>query len=334
MIAPLRYVISIRKRSKITILAIAIVIMFITSTYTIAYSFEVSNRELVERFHSQYYIISSSKNLLNSRVTPKGAIGAYVYLIPARIGNLSTYVVGIYDPHNVLGWVYECNAGSIILGEYFHKSGDVSVAIKDETLKLKVLRTMRFEFFPDYWGVINYTVAREFQKEPNFIITDKYLEVDGLITQSMIKLGDFYYKSSEETYVDLVLLSLISVVAIYFFINALLEMEISENIRKIAIIRALGSTSHNISAIYFLRSLYIGAAGMIMGLSFGIVLSYMLPTILQFSGLLSYLSISIPFTMFLINLLLTVVGATLASIHPIRRAVGIEILEGMRRGAL
>ncbi len=334
MIAPLRYVISIKRRSKITILAIAIVMMFITSVYIISYSYEVSNKQLVERFQSRYFIISSSTNLLESRVDVKDLRGAYVYLLPARIENKTTYIVAIYDPKEILGKAYQCPYNKIILGAEFGKLKSVSVSIGNISTNLEVLKRMSFKFFPDYWGIINYSMAQSFQNEPNFIITDKNIEVNGLITQSMIKLGEFYYKSSEETYIDLVLLILISMVTIYFFINALLNMEVIEDVRKISIIRALGSSSINVATIYFLRAIYIGVGGMLLGFSFGVVLSYLLPTVLQFTHLLTYIVISIPPAVIEINLLLTLLGSALASIQPIRRSVKIKILEGMRRGAL
>ena len=305
--------------------------MFITSTFVIVYSFEISNKELVERFQSQYYIISSSEDLLESRISTNEIEGAYIYLIPGKIKNETTYLVGIYDPHNIIGKAYQCNYDEIILGRYYNnEKGNVHVILNSSLITLKILKTFDFKFFPNYWGIINYSLAQKFQKEPNFIIVDKKLYVEGYLIEPIVKLSDFYYKSSEEITFDLIFLTMISIVAIYFFINALLNIEIKENTRNISIIRAIGSTTYNIGAIYFMRAIYIGVAGMILGLSLGIIIAYLLSSTFQLMGFLTYFIIYIPYDMFTINALLSVIGGAVASLQPIRNATRIKIISGMK----
>jgi putative ABC transport system permease protein len=305
--------------------------MFITSTFVIVNSFEISNKELVERFQSQYYIISSSEDLLKSRVSIEEVEGAYIYLIPSKIDNESTYVVGIYDPHNIIGKAYQCNYDEIILGRYYegHK-GTIPIILNSSQIELHILKTYDFKFFPNYWGIINYSLAQKFQKMPNFIIVDKKVYVEGYITEPIVKLSEFYYKSSEEITFDLIFLTLISIVAIYFFINALLNMEIKENTRNISIIRAIGSTTYNIGAIYFLRAIYIGMAGMVLGLSLGIIIAYLLSSTFQLMGFLTYFTIYVPYNVFTITALLSIIGGAIASIQPIRNATKIKVISGMK----
>ncbi len=334
MIAPLRYVISLKRRSKITIMAIAVVIMFITSTSIITYSFEISNKELVEKFESRYYMIYSNENILRSSVPISDNInGAYVYVIPSKIDNKSTYLVGIYDPHKVLSSFFQCNYGDIILGDDFkdYKIGnEINVVLNSSTISLHIANIHSLILFPSYWGVINYTLAQKYRKNPNFVIINKNEKIDGFHTSSMIGLSDFYFKSSEEITTDLLLLALISIVAVYFFINSLLTIEIRESVKKISIIRALGSTTKNIDAIYILRSLYIGVSGMLLGISAGIVIAYLVAAVFPFTGILTYFVIYIPLKVFAFPLIIILVGSVFGIIQPLLSANKVNIVKGMR----
>ena len=335
MIAPLRYIISLKRRSKITIMAIAVVIMFITSTSIIAYSFEVSNKELVERFESRYYIVYSNQNILKSSVPISNNIrGAYVYIIPAKIGNKSTYLVGIYDPHNLLSSFFQCPYGDIILGKDFNNyriGNNVNVSLNlTSVINLHIANIHSLILFPSYWGIINYSLAQKYEKTPNFAIINKNKKIEGFYTSSMIGLSDFYFKSSEEITTDLLFLALISIVAIYFFIDSLLTIEIRESVKKIAIIRAIGSTTKNISAIYMLHSLYIGTVGMIFGLSAGIVVAYLVAAIFPLTGILTYFVIYIPLKIFTFPLLIILFGSILGIIQPLLNANKVNIVKGMK----
>ena len=330
MIAPLRYIISVTKRSKLTMISIGIVIMFITSTLVIVYSFEASNRELVERFESKYYIVSSSDDLLHSTV-PLGIInGTYVWLSPGKINNESTYIAGIYDPNNLLGYSYQCDNNSIILGRNFKNIKFAKLEFNNETFELKRERILNFQYFPNYWVIVNYTLFKEMGIKPNFVILNKDMKIDGFKTMSMTSLTQFYSKTAEEIGFDLMLMNLISIVVIYLFVNALLNMEISENTKKIAIMRAIGSTKYNIGAIYLLRSLYIGFMGMLIGFSFGVVLSYLLSSIIPLFGMLTYFNVYVPTIVIIVDFGVSVVGSVLASITPIRRVIKINLIGGLR----
>ncbi len=335
MIAPLRYVISLKRRSKITIMAIAVVIMFITSTSIIAYSFEVNNKELVERFESRYYMVYSNENILKSSVPISNDIkGAYAYIIPAKIGNKSTYLVGIYDPNHLLSSFFQCHYGDIILGDNYenYKIGNnVNVSLNfSSPINLHITNVHSLILFPSYWGIINYTLAQKYRKNPNFAIINENKKIEGFYTSSMIGLSDFYFKSSEEITTDLLFLALISIVAVYFFIDSLLTIEIRESVRKIAIIRAIGSTTKNISAIYILRSLYIGIVGMILGLSAGIVIAYLVAAIFPLTGILTYFVIYIPLKVFTFPLIIILVGSVLGIIQPLLNANKVNIVKGMK----
>ncbi len=331
MIAPLRYIISIGKRAKLTIITIGIVIMFITSTLITVYSFETSNRELVKRFEAKYYIISSQDNLLNSHV-PLGTVnGTYVWVVKGKINNESTYIAGIYDPNNLLGYLYQCDENSVVLGSSFKNiKGTAKLEFYNKTMELRIKGYMNFKYFPNYWCVVNYSLFKNMSKEPNFIITNKNLKVDGFETRSMTSLTQFYSKTAEEISFDLLLLDIISIVVIYLFVNALLSIEIRENTKKIAIMKAIGSTKYNIAGIYLLRSLYIGFVGMLIGFSFGVILSYLLSSIIPLFGMLTYFNIYVPHIVLIADFIISVVGSVFASITPIRRAVRINIIKGIR----
>jgi len=334
MIAPLRYIVSLKKRSKITIMAIAVVIMFITSTSIITYSFEISNKELVEKFESRYYMIYSNDNILDSSVpVSKNIRGAYVYILPAKIENRSTYLVGIYDPYNVLSSFFQCHYGDIILGDDFknYKIGNsIEVSLNSTLFELHIANIHSLLLFPSYWGIINYTLAQKFKKAPNFAIINENKKIKGFYTSSMIGLSDFYFKSSEEITTDLLFLALISIVAVYFFIDSLLTIEIRESVKKISIIRAIGSTKRNIIAIYILRSLYIGLAGMLLGISAGVVIAYLVAAIFPLTGILTYFMIYIPLKVFIFPAIIILVGSVLGIIQPLLNANKLNIVRGMR----
>ncbi len=333
MIAPLRYVISLHKRSILTVVAIAVVVMFLTSITVVIYSFEMSNRALVERFQTDYYVISSTEDLLKSRVPEElvGNKGAYVTILNARINNVSTYIVGIYDPGNILGKRYQCSAGEIILGKYYsNKLIAVHVAWRNGSEVLKVKRITNLNFFPQYWAVANFSFVKNQTHRVNFIITKGKINVQGYEIYSMTKLNDFYVKNIGEITWDLFFLEAISIVVIYIFTNTLLNMEIRENVRKIGIMKAVGSSKKNIAALYLLRSIFVGSAGMLLGFSLGVILSYLLISFIPLLGLSTYFFIYIPPMVFLIDLLIAIAGAAIAAVGPIRRAVRIDILRGMR----
>ena len=328
MISPLRYVVSLTKRSKLTVITIAIVVMFVTSTLIIVYSFELSNKALIERFQSNYYLISSSDNLLDSRVNLHMENAAYFWVEPAKVNNFSTYIVGIYDPHNILGGYYSCDLDRIIVGSDLKVGKEVHVEFDHEDMNLTLDRRMSFSFFPNYWAVVNYTLLSG--RQANFVIVDKYVKVDGYQTKSLTALSSFYEKTAEEISFDLFLLDLISMIVIYLFINALLTIEIKENVKKIAIMRAIGSTKKNIAALYLLRSLYIGSAGAVIGFSVGVALAYLLAAIIPLFGMLTYFIIYIPHVVFIADLIIAVVGSLIAAISPIYSTLKIDIIRGMK----
>ena len=332
MIAPLRYVISLSRRSKITIITIAIVMMFVTSIFIIVYSFEVSNKSLAERFEAKYYIISSNSDITKSDVGNLNVYGAYVWISRGSVDGNETYILSIYDPHRILGALYRCPSDGIILGTYYKYKSHETLFLNEHKYVLNTTRVVDFRFFPDYWVIVNRTLFDG--KDPNFIITTKDISIDGYMTQKMVTLSIFYSRTAEEVSFDLTIIDLISVVVVYLFINALLGMEIRENTRKISIIRAIGSSRFNIGAIYLLRSLFIGITGMIIGFSLGVILSYLLITMIPAMGMLTYFYVFVPFIVIYVDIIVALVGAILASIGPIRKAINMDIIKGIKGVAL
>ncbi|GEM_PF-2785066 len=328
MISPLRYVISLTKRSKLTIFTIAIVVMFVTSTLAVVYSFEMSNKALIERFESRYYVISSDENLLKSRVEMKVENAAYIWITPGKVNNQTTYVIGVYDPHNILGTYLSCDEDRIIVGRDVNTGKHVHLQFLDLNLNLTLDRKMSFSYFPDYWVIVNNSYFAG--QKPNFMIVDRNIQVEGYMTKSLTSLTTFYERTAEEISFDLFLLDLISMVVIYLFINALLTIEIRENVKKIAIMRAIGSTRKNIAALYLLRSLYIGTAGSVIGFSLGVSLAYLLAALIPLSGMLTYFYIYVPPIVFIADVIIAIIGSLIAAISPIYSAVKINIVKGMK----
>ncbi len=305
--------------------------MFLTSTISVIYSFEMSNRELTQRFQSKYYVISSSFNLLKSDVSPNAVSGAYVVLLSVKVDNISTFAAGIYDPHGILKKNYNCSVGEIILGNEFKTTNrNVILQIGRNNTILHVRRKMELGIFPNYWVIINFTQALRISKKINFVITDKSVHITGYYTTSMIQLNNFYTRNVEEISWDLLFLEIIGILVIYIFTNTLLNLEIMENVRKISIIKALGSSRSNLIGLYLLRSLYIGLSGMIIGFSLGVIITYFMVSFLPLLGVVSYFNIYVPPIVFVINALIALAGAVLASLGPIRRAVKIEVINGIR----
>ncbi len=332
MIAPLRYVVSLSKKSKMTIITIAIVMMFVTSIFIIVYSYEVSNESLAERFESKYYIISSDRDITKSDVGGLNVYGAYVWISRGSLDGNETYILSIYDPHSILGSSYQCPTDGIVLGTLYKYKPHENLLMGGREYTLNTTRVFDFRFFPNYWVIVNRTLFNG--KNPNFIITTKDISVDGYTTQKMVTLGVFYSHAAEEVSFDLMIIDLISVVVVYLFINALLGMEIRENTKKISIIRAIGSSRFNIGSIYLLRSLFIGLAGMVTGFSLGVILSYLLITMIPAMGMLTYFYVFVPFMVVYVDIIVALLGAILASINPIRKAINMDIIRGMREASL
>ncbi len=328
MISPLRFVVSLTKRSKLTVITIAIVVLFVTATLIIVYSFEMSNKALIERFESNYYIISSSDNLLKSKIKESIPDAAYVWIVQGKVNNISTYIIGVKDIHHVLNVELSCQPSSIIVGKKLNVSKWAHVEFEGKSLNLTVDRKMSFSMFPDTWVVVNHTVISS--ASPNFAIVYKKINVAGYGTRSMTTLSTFYEKTAEEISFDLFILDLISMVVIYLFINALLSIEIRENVKKIAIIRAIGSTGKNIGGLYFLRALYIGTIGTLIGFSAGVIISYLLAAVIPLFGMMTYFSIYIPHAVFYADVIIAVLGSSLASISPVRTALKIKPIEGIK----
>ncbi len=331
MISPLRYVVSLTKRSKLTILTVAIVTMFVTSSLVIVYSFEMSNKSLIEKFESNYYVISSNDDLTKSRVNAHVNNAAYVWITKGKINNMSTYIIGIYDPNNVLKSNYNCDKNSVILGNYYNLKNQVILSFNNISKNFTIYSRVSFSHFPEYWVAVNYTYFSS--EPPNFLIVTKHVSILGYTTKSMTSLSLFYEKTAEEISFDLFLLDIISLVVIYLFINALLMMEIRENSKKIAILRAIGSSNGNIAGLYLLRSLYIGTMGMIIGFSLGVALSYLLSAIIPLLGFLTYFYVYIPPFVFIADLIIAVVGSIIAAISPVRKVLNIKVIRGLRGGA-
>jgi len=302
--------------------------MFVTSTLIIVYSFEISNQALVDRFQSKYFIITSSDNLLNSHVYIKVHNATEVWLAPAIINNKSTYVFALRDPAHLFGYGYDPKAGDIIPGLELNIKGNVTARFLGEILCLNVTTHKDMKFFPEYWAVVNITYFGT--RSPNFLIVSHEVKVQGYKVKPMTALPQFYAKTAQDVTFDLMLIDLITIVVIYLFINALLSAEIKDSVKKIAIMRAIGSTRTNIAGIYLLRALYIGSTGMVIGFSLGVILSYLLAALIPLTGMLTYFTIYVPHIVFIIDLLISTVGSFLAALLPVTRAVKVQIVPGMK----
>ncbi len=324
----MRYVLSLDNRSKLTVFTIAIVIMFVTSTLVIVYSFELSNQSLVNRFESKYFIIASDSNLLDSKVYASVPNATAVWLALAKINNVSTFIFAIYDPQHLFGYGYECKDGEIVLGNDLHFKNTADVKFDDINITLDISGNKDMKFFPNYWAAVNRTLFGT--NPPNFLIVEKQTEIGGYKILPMTVLTEFYAKTAEDVTFDLVLIDMITIIVVYLFINALLNAEIIDSIKKISIMRAIGSSRWNIGGIFLLRALYIGTLGMITGFSFGVILAYFLAAVIPLTGMLTYFIIYIPHIVFVVDILIATLGSLLAAILPVRKAINVNILAGIR----
>nr|AAZ32445.1 probable ABC transporter [uncultured euryarchaeote Alv-FOS1] len=328
MLSPLRYVISINNRSKLTIFTIAIVIMFVTSTLIIVYSFEISNKALVDRFESKYYIVESDSNLLDSRVSVSIHNATEIWLASAKINNQSTYIFAVVDPMHLLGYGFQPELNHIIPGKELNIKDHANVTFLGLSMNMSVDKSKSLKFFPEYWAVVNRTYFKE--QNPNFLIVTHKVSAQGYSVLPMTALTQFYEKTAEDVTFDLMLIDMITIVVIYLFINALLSAEIRDSVKKIAIMRAIGSTKKNIGGIYLLRALYIGSVGMVIGFALGVILSYFLAAVIPLSGMLTYFTISVPHIVFIVDILISTVGSFFAALIPVSRAIKIKIVPGMK----
>ncbi len=328
MLSPIRYVISLDGRSRLTVITIAIVIMFVTSTLVIVFSFENSNKELVDRFQSKYYVVVSSDNIMDSRVNARIKNATMVWMAPATINGTSTVIISVMDPTHLMGYGYTCKETQLIPGTALNLKKTANLSYEGRNYTLSVLGKKDLKFFPNYWAIVNISFFRG--RAPNMLIVNHPVKVHGYMVLPMTVLTQFYAKTAEDVTFDLVLIDLITIVVVYLFINALLNVEIRDSVKKISIMRAIGSSRKNIGGIFLLRAIYIGTAGMIIGFSLGVILSYLLAAIIPLTGMLTYFNIVVPHLVFIVDLVVAVLGSFLAAIVPVKRAINIDILAGMK----
>lgn len=331
----LRYlIVKTSRRIYVTIFAMAVAIMFVTTMFILADSFRESNIGLLQRFKSNYYCISTNPDLYESRV-PEGKFnGSSCILVKITVEKDNetyiTYFLGINDTLGILKY----NGEGIWIGsESPILPGEMTIYGPDSNISVYVNRVYRTSFFPNYWLIGNLSTARmlrgDMENEVNFVITEYPIYENGYRCSSMTSIIDFFRASVEEIERDVALTIIIALVISILLMNSVMAMDMKDNSRTIAILRAIGCTRYKIFMVYFARAVYIAITASLFGLSLGIILSYSLVSIIPRFGVESLFNIVVYPYVAIYAILLGFLGAVIGGIPPILGTLKIGIVREM-----
>ena len=328
MIPNLGFYLKINHKVALTITGIMIAVMFISSTVIITKSFESSNEYLLSKFKSKYYVVYSH-DILNGTVSDVEPISVKCIIVPVEVNNTSTYFVGLYDPYNLLEKNYNFAGNDTWAGYLLHlKRGYWSVSSYKETnSSVYISRSFSSVMFPDNWLLGNLSVARNLSginSGYSFLIIPEYREYTGYTTASMVSILSYFVASSEEVGLDLIMLEFVSLIIITVLVNTIMWIEVKENEKNIAIMRSIGSKNSQILYIFMLRGVFITLFGVVFGIFLGVIMSYTVSTVVEAVGFNALFLIEIPYTAYLIPLVIGLIGSIAGAVYPIHNVLKIE----------
>jgi putative ABC transport system permease protein len=191
--------------------------------------------------------------------------------------------------------------------------------------------------FPNDWIIGSVDMARSLKGDMSndsysFLIIEQNMNFEGYRTSNMISILNYFVKSTEEIAYDLIILEIVSILIIIILVNAIMSMEIKENVRNISIMRCLGATPKTILYIYMLRAMYISIVGGLLGLCLGVINSYLLVGAIPRLGFKTLYAVYVPTIVLIIPFLIALFSGFIGSIIPLRKATRIEPLEGLQGG--
>ena len=338
MIPSIQFITKINKRAYLTVIGIGLAIMFVTSTLILTTSFEESTKYLLSRFETKYYVVDDGNPFVESHVRSVDIMFAGCVLSEITINNTETYFLGIFDPNDLLEKGYNLENDEIWCGYQLEiEAEEINLTSSLGTYNLTVSNTYRSSMFPNNWVIGSVDMARALRGDMcndsySFLIIGENVVFEGYRTSNMISILNYFIKSTEEIAYDLIILEIVSIMIIIILVNAIMNMELKENIKNICIMRGLGATPNTIFYIYLLRALYISTVGGLFGLCLGVISSYILVGAVPRLGFETLYAVYVPTIVLIIPFVIALFAGFIGSVVPLWKATKIEPLHGLQGG--
>lgn len=168
------------------------------------------------------------------------------------------------------------------------------------------------------------------------------LPSDYHITDWTERYGSHFHAVKLEKMMMLLILSLLIVIAVFNLVSSLV-MIVNEKTADIAILRTMGARSRSVLAIFFVQGCSVGFVGTVLGLVFGVILSYNVSSVIDLllrltdlDGLLAavyrvdHFPSKILFNDLLLVGLVSMVLSIIATIYPAWSAARLNPVESLK----
>lgn len=281
-------------RAKTTSWGIALCTMFIVASFSIANGLGTSMDKLSASFESDYYLISKPSSIGADYFEPGEVAGleeklAMGVVTSARIFPFDEMVMvfSIADPYQVLPVPIGQSVDTVLESKLGYPLGPIEL-VGVTSLNLTLGGLYSSSLFPSDWLLApqNVTwVLTDQNGRYNFAIGGflgssevNLLEERGFTVQAMVGIIDFLESGVDEIRSDMswVLLPSAFVIAVlaYSFVGA----EVSDRRHEIGILKTIGAGRLRILSYLLSDAFLISAWGGLLGIAFGILLSYAVST--------------------------------------------------------
>ena len=281
-------------RAKSTSLGIALCTMFIVASFSVANGLDFSMDKLSAAFESDYQLITKSgqqgmeyfdeEDLGELRESSAVGVVTNVRILPY---NESVMVFSVTDTYSVLPISLDQSSDTVLKSGLSYSLGTITL-VGESTLEIVLNGTYSSTIFPSDWlltsrnvtwvlttetGRYNFAIAEHLDAASVAALTDQ-----GFTVQSMVGIIEFLDSGVDEIRSDMswVLLPSAFVIAVlaYSFVGA----EISDRRHEIGILKTLGAGRLRVLSYLLGDAVLVSCWGGLLGISFGIVLSYALST--------------------------------------------------------
>jgi putative ABC transport system permease protein len=351
---PLPYInFRFHRRIIITILGIAVSVMFVIASFIVVTSLSTSTSVLLDKFKKGNSVIYAGDSLSESRfnVTALGLKEEYAagILVDVKLnGTTPAYLVGMYNPRWASGskWIRDCNVsdGEVRIGKLLYapsRAGSVVLSSSAASAPKTVNGTFTSHLFPDSWVIGSIGTARELAP---WLGNDEYSFVIVLnTTQSVISTAQqhslnvnempsalsFYSEGTNQLERDLWLVVAIAAIIITILIYTTMSMELMERKRDIGIMRGIGAGSKTIFSVFFTQTLILALIGGMMGCFAGILASYGVTSMGVHMGYKTLFVVDISPVLIGFALLVAVIAGIIGGVYPVYRATRMKVTECM-----
>ncbi len=351
----LKIVTRMNKRLAITVLGIAVCIMYLVGTSILIQGLDVGTAEVGSLTQKGFYIVFDENTLSESRLDSSEIDrwpGVYSTgtMLPVTVevdggATLDTFLMVVDDDDNLIGLGEVQLSTEVLPGIDLDIPRGSSINLTWAQGSMPTRATQDFNPYssqifsddmilasrslgeiiqPDIIGKVSFVILPAENYEAIAIARDA-----GYHVKQSVGMLDFFEQGVNQVEADLWGLVGISAVIIILMVYSILSIEIQFRTPEIRIIKYLGLGPRDVLCLFLIQAAYLGLLGGLIGASLGIVIANSLTSVAPMFGLKSMIYPAVSFTSLGIPLALSVGASIIGGFYPAYKASCTSV-RGMR----